>query len=96
MPELYSRRTNGRGRQESESESGVKNCASHYSQGGSPADIPSGGQTSKPSAASPAAILSELAGGLDGDKLLIAALLLLLLREGGDKRLVLALGYILF
>jgi len=42
-------------------------------------------------------LLNELFGGaLDSDKLLIAALMLLLLREGGDKKLILALGYILF
>ena len=42
-----------------------------------------------------AGLLSEITGSLDGDKLLIAALLLLLMREGGDIRLILALGYIL-
>ncbi len=41
-------------------------------------------------------VLDEFLGGkLDKDKLLIAALLFLLLREGGDKKLILALGYIL-
>lgn len=44
--------------------------------------------------------LSDLLGGLlsdglDADKLLIAAVLLLLLHEGGDKKLLIALGYIL-
>ena len=36
-----------------------------------------------------------LSDGLDADKLLIAAVLLLLLYEGGDKKLLIALGYIL-
>jgi len=67
----------------------------HYSQGGSPADIPEN-KPSSSGAGSPLSMLSELAGGLDSDKLLIAALLLLLMKEGGDKRLILALGYILF
>jgi len=41
-------------------------------------------------------LIDELFGGsLDGDKLLIAALLLLLIREGADIKLILALGYIL-
>lgn len=41
-------------------------------------------------------LLGELIGdGLDADKLLIAALLLLLIREKADKKLILALGYIL-
>lgn len=44
----------------------------------------------------PAAMLKKLLpNGIDSDTLLIAALLLLLLKEGGDIRLVLALGYIL-
>lgn len=41
-------------------------------------------------------LIDEVFGGtLDSDKLLIAAILLMLLKEGGDKRLILALGYIL-
>lgn len=36
-----------------------------------------------------------LPDGIDSDTLLIAALLFLLLKEGGDIRLVIALGYIL-
>ncbi|MCQ2490836.1 MAG: hypothetical protein MJ079_04510 [Ruminococcus sp.] len=36
-----------------------------------------------------------LPNGIDSDTLLIAALLFLLLKEGGDIRLVIALGYIL-
>ena len=41
-------------------------------------------------------IFDELLGGpIDSDKLLIGALMLLLLREGADKKLILALGYIL-
>ena len=43
----------------------------------------------------PADIFSDIAGNIDADKLLIAALLLLLMKEGGDMRLILALGYIL-
>lgn len=40
--------------------------------------------------------LRELLGeGLSGDRLLIAALIFLLLKEGADKSLVLALGYIM-
>lgn len=35
-------------------------------------------------------------GNLDTDKLLIAAILLLLIKEGADKKLIIALGYILF
>lgn len=34
-------------------------------------------------------------GGLDSDKLLIAALLILMIKEGADIKLILALGYIL-
>ena len=48
-----------------------------------------------PRAKTPADIFGDIAGSLDADKLLIAALLLLLMREGGDMRLILALGYIL-
>ena len=48
---------------------------------------------------SPAGILASLAGDIPGlndpDKLLIAVLLLLLIREGADIKLILALGYIL-
>jgi len=40
-------------------------------------------------------ILGGLAGDHDADKLLTAALLLLMLREGSDMRLILAIGYIL-
>ncbi|MBR2284022.1 MAG: hypothetical protein IJ874_06340 [Ruminococcus sp.] len=36
-----------------------------------------------------------LGGGVDRDTLLIAALLLMLIRDGGDMRLILALAYIL-
>ena len=36
-----------------------------------------------------------LPDGIDSDTLLIAALLFLLLKEGGDIKLVIALGYIL-
>ncbi len=40
--------------------------------------------------------LEELiGGGLDSEKLLIAALIFLLLKEGADMKLILALGYIL-
>ncbi len=38
---------------------------------------------------------SILPDGIDSDTLLIAALLFMLLKEGGDIRLVIALGYIL-
>jgi len=42
------------------------------------------------------ALLGKLMpNGIDSDTLLIAALLLMLLKEGGDIKLVLALGYIL-
>ena len=34
-------------------------------------------------------------GGIDSDKLLIAALLYMLIKEGADIKLILALGYIL-
>ncbi len=34
-------------------------------------------------------------GGIDSDKLLIAALLYLLIKEGADIKLIIALGYIL-
>ena len=47
---------------------------------------------SKPSAGS---FISDITGSLDGDRLLIGALLLLMLKEGKDMRLILALGYIL-
>lgn len=44
----------------------------------------------------PAGILGGIfPDGIDTDTLLIAALLLLLLKEGGDIKLILALGYIL-
>ena len=36
-----------------------------------------------------------LTGELDREKLLLAALLYLLIREGADMKLILALGYIL-
>ncbi len=78
--------------------------AAHYSQGGSPADRPSEKPGNKPeskpcSAPSPQSgplDMSSLLGRLDSDSLLIAALLVLLMKEGCDKRLILALGYILF
>ena len=42
------------------------------------------------------ALLGKLMpGSIDSDTLLIAALLLILMKEGGDIKLVLALGYIL-
>lgn len=40
-------------------------------------------------------ILEELLGSIDKDTLLIAAMLVLLMKDGGDKRLIIALGYIL-
>lgn len=41
-------------------------------------------------------LITEFIGNpIDSDKLLIAAILLMLMKEGGDKRLILALGYIL-
>lgn len=40
-------------------------------------------------------ILEEVLGSIDKDTLLIAAMLILLMKEGGDKRLIIALGYIL-
>ena len=43
----------------------------------------------------PSLLSGLLPDGIDRDTLLIAAILLLLLKEGGDIRLVLALGYIL-
>lgn len=36
-----------------------------------------------------------LGGGIDDDKLLIAALLYMLIKEGADIKLIIALGYIL-
>lgn len=36
-----------------------------------------------------------LSGSIDRDTLLVAALLYLLIKEGGDMKLILALGYIL-
>ena len=36
-----------------------------------------------------------LEGGKDPDKLLIAAIILMLIREGADKKLIIALGYIM-
>ena len=54
-----------------------------------PADVP-------PVSHSAPEELNRLAGGLaDRDTLLTAALLLLLIREGGDNKLLLALAYIL-
>ncbi|HOR22350.1 MAG TPA: hypothetical protein PLY43_06465 [Ruminococcus sp.] len=43
----------------------------------------------------PPALRELLREGLSGERLLIAAILLLMLREGADKSLVLALGYIM-
>ena len=41
-------------------------------------------------------IVDELLGnGIDQDKLLIAALLYMLIKEGADMKLIIALGYIL-
>ncbi len=37
-----------------------------------------------------------LGDSIDADKLLIAALIWLLIKEGADKKLIIALGYILF
>lgn len=36
-----------------------------------------------------------LDGGIDSDKLLVAVLLYLLIKEGADIKLIIALGYIL-
>ncbi|HAE51942.1 MAG: hypothetical protein J6I55_08790 [Ruminococcus sp.] len=36
-----------------------------------------------------------LSDGKDPDKLLIAAIILMLIREGADKKLIIALGYIM-
>lgn len=53
-------------------------------------------QSKQPSKNPLGGIIDEIFGGaLDSDKLLIAAILLMLMKEGGDKRLILALGYIL-
>ncbi|MBO4878473.1 MAG: hypothetical protein J5501_10735 [Ruminococcus sp.] len=45
----------------------------------------------------PAGAFKELLSGkiIDRDTLLIAAVLLLMLREGGDRRLIMALAYIM-
>ncbi len=40
-------------------------------------------------------IIDKLLGDTDSDKLLILALMFLLIREGADMKLILALGYIL-
>lgn len=49
----------------------------------------------KPSRRSAGILGGLFPDGIDTDTLLIAALLLLLLKEGGDIKLILALGYIL-
>lgn len=77
--------------------------SSHYTGGGEARDIPSDAEVlPEKTAEEPKKNdgLSELlkgllTDGLDADKLLTAAVLLLLLHEGGDKKLLIALGYIL-
>lgn len=65
----------------------------------SPAGIPraeDGGSSSRPKQDILSGILGDIfGGGLDSDKLLIAALLILMIKEGADIKLILALGYIL-
>ncbi len=68
--------------------------AAHYTQGGDRADKPIQPEI-PPQPQSSGGLLSEITGSLDGDRLLIGALLLLMLKEGRDMRLILALGYIL-
>ena len=50
---------------------------------------------SAPQPNSSALLGNLMPGSIDSDTLLIAALLLILMKEGGDIKLVLALGYIL-
>ncbi|MDO4863903.1 MAG: hypothetical protein Q4A05_07020 [Ruminococcus sp.] len=60
------------------------------------ADKPPRGSSSAPRRrAVPDLLGSILPDSIDSDTLLIAALLFLLLKEGGDIKLVIALGYIL-
>ncbi len=70
---------------------------SHYSQGGMKGDMPPLPESTASKPSDPVSgIIADIFGSpADSDKLLIAALLLLLIREGGDIRLILALGYIL-
>lgn len=69
----------------------------HYSHSEIPADIPQPEKKDAPAAAklSPKELLSSLSGSLDPDRLLIAAVLILLSKEGADTELILALAYIL-
>ncbi len=69
--------------------------AAHYTQGGDRADRAPQPEKAPASQTASGGLLSEITGSLDGDRLLIGALLLLMLKEGRDMRLILALGYIL-
>ncbi len=62
-----------------------------------PDDVPADAapHTAETNRNSPADILRSLSGSLDADRLLIAAMLILLSKEGADTALILALAYIL-
>lgn len=77
--------------------------SSHYTGGGDARDVPADSEVmpGKESAdlrkndSLNEMLKGLLSEGIDADKLLIAAVLLLLLHEGGDRKLLIALGYIL-
>jgi hypothetical protein len=89
---MYDSRQMDRMRQEA-----IRRSQEIHSRASQNADIPPDKPSGKP-APDVGKLLSDLLGKgslLDRDRLLIGALLLLLLREGGDIRLIIALGYIL-
>lgn len=59
-------------------------------------DVSDTGKTTNPTNQLNGLLDGIFGGNIDSDKLLIAAILLLLIKEGADKKLILALGYILF
>ena len=77
---------------------GAGAVSAHYSEGGSgdlPETPPELDNSRKSQSIRSDLLRQILSGGTDKDKLLIGALMLALLREGGDMRLIIALGYIL-
>lgn len=76
--------------------SGSRAVTSHYSQGESRSDMPPTVKASAQGSGIKISPFSDILGKkFDADQLLIAALLLILVKEGADMKLILALGYIL-
>lgn len=88
------------GRRHERSDGGMSagTVSSHYSEGGQtnlPETPPMSVKPQENSGKHGDLLRQILSGGTDKDKLLIGALMFALLREGGDMKLILALGYIL-